>query len=54
MWFRNRVTDPKVPDADDLVVPAVASWGLRLLGLLLIIFAGAGFVAPEWLIQLWP
>jgi hypothetical protein len=54
MWFRNRVTDPHTLDADDLTVPLVARWGLRLLGILLLLFAVMGFVVPDWFIQFWP
>lgn len=54
MWLRNRVTDPGIPEANDLLVPVVARWSLRLLGIFLFVFAVVGFIAPQWVIGLWP
>ena len=54
MWLRNRVTDPGIPEANDLLVPVVARWSLRLLGVFLFVFAVVGFIAPQWVIGLWP
>jgi hypothetical protein len=54
LWWRNRVTDPGIPESNDQVVPRLARWALRLLGLGLVVFALAGFIFPEWVIGLWP
>jgi hypothetical protein len=54
VWLRNRVTDPGTPEPGDVMVPAAPRWGLRLLGLLLLLFAVAGFVVPSFLAQVWP
>jgi hypothetical protein len=53
MWWHNCKTDPGTPEPDDLVVPSAPRWALRLLGVLLLIFAVAGFLSPNWLIQSW-
>lgn len=54
MWLRNRGTDPGIPETADLVVPAVARWALGSLGVLLLVFAVGGFIAPGWLASVWP
>ena len=54
IWWRNRAADPGLPEPNDQTVPAVARWGLRLLGVMLMLFAVAGFMFPDWLIPLWP
>lgn len=50
----NRKTDNRMPEADDLVVPIFARWGLGFLGLLLLIFAVVGFILPDLVIRVWP
>jgi uncharacterized membrane protein len=54
LWWRNRVTDPGIPEPGDQVAPVVARWGLRLLGAALLLFAIVTFIFPEWLISIWP
>ena len=54
MWWNNRVTDPGTPEPGDQVAPSLARWSLRLLGIVLLVFAIAGFIFPEWLISIWP
>jgi len=54
LWWRNRVTDPGTPEADDRVVSVTARWSLQLLGAGLLLFATAGTLQPEWVIKLWP
>jgi len=53
LWLRNRVTDPRTPEAVDRVVPWVARWGLGLAGLVFWGFALVGFIRPDWLISIW-
>lgn len=53
LWWRNRVEDPGIPEFDDVVVPLIARWGLRLLGIVILFFAVAGFFFPDWLISFW-
>ncbi len=54
IWYRNRVTDPGTPEANDLQVPA----RLRLFGALFAIAALAGivfwFIFPQRLIEFFP
>lgn len=54
IWWRNRAADPGLPEPNDQTVPSAARWGLRLLGAMLMLFAVAGFMFPDWLIPLWP
>jgi hypothetical protein len=53
-WWNNRRAAPRRAEPDDIQVPAAARWGLGLLGLLLLVFAGLAFVNPAWLISIWP
>lgn len=53
IWLYNRRADSGAPEADDIQTPAAARWGLRLIGLVILIFAVIGFLRPEWLISLW-
>lgn len=54
VWWLNRPADPGTPEEGDMLVPAVARWSLRGLGVILLGFALAGFIRPVWLIELWP
>lgn len=54
LWWRNRKTDPGAPEPDDLVIPNLARWSLRLLGAGLVLFAIVGFLQPDWIVSLWP
>jgi len=54
LWLRNRLVDPGTPDESDQVVPIIARWGLRIIGLALLLVAIAGFFAPNLLIRIWP
>lgn len=53
LWWRNRITDPGTPETDDVVVPAIARWSLRLLGIVLLLTALVGMVNPAWLVSFW-
>lgn len=53
LWWQNRVQDPGTPEADDVIVPPVARWGLGLLGGFILLFAVVGFLFPDWLISVW-
>lgn len=54
MWWRNRETDSGEPEPEDQTAPALARWSLRLLGVVLLVFAVTGFISPDWLISIWP
>jgi uncharacterized membrane protein len=54
VWWQNRPADSGAPAPDDHTVPAVARWGLLLLGLLILVVALVGFASPGWLIEIWP
>lgn len=54
MWWRNRVTDPLTPERRDQLVPALPRRSLLLLGIVLLLFAFAGFIFPDRLVSLWP
>jgi hypothetical protein len=53
LWWRNRRTDPGTPEADDVIVPQLARWTLRLLGFVLLLCAVIGVIYPAWLVSLW-
>jgi hypothetical protein len=46
LWWRNRVSDPRTPDPDDLPVPQAARWILAV--------AGAAFLSGTAILFLWP
>jgi hypothetical protein len=54
LWWRNRVTDPKVPEPADVVMPAFVRVGVRLVGLALLLVSITSFIWPTVLIQVWP
>jgi hypothetical protein len=54
LWLRNRVTDPKVPEPGDVVMPAFVRVGVRLVGLALLLVSITSFIWPTVLIQVWP
>lgn len=53
MWWYNHKADPGIPESDDLIVPSAPRWGLRILGIGLLIFALVGFLSPNSLIRIW-
>ena len=53
LWWRNRVTDPGTPEADDIIVPDSARWMLGSLGAVLLGFAAFAFLAPERFAEMW-
>jgi hypothetical protein len=53
LWWRNRVTDPGTPEADDVIVPQIARWSLGGLGVLLLGFALFAFLAPDLYAGIW-
>jgi hypothetical protein len=54
LWWRNRVTDPKVPEIGDVVMPVFVRVGVRLVGLALLLVSITSFIWPTVLIQVWP
>ncbi len=54
LWIYNHKADNGLPEADDLIVPIFPRWGLRILGILLLVFAVVGFILPGLVIQVWP
>jgi hypothetical protein len=54
LWIFNRKADNGIPEADDLVVPIFARWGLEILGVLLLAFAVVGFILPDLVMRVWP
>jgi hypothetical protein len=54
VWWRNRPADPGAAESSDPTVPAMARYGLLMLGLLILAVAVAGFASPSWLIRMWP
>lgn len=53
LWWRNRVTDPGTPEADDVTVPQAARWTLGVLGVVLLGFAIFAFLVPERYAGIW-
>jgi hypothetical protein len=53
LWIRNRAEDTGAPEAGDAVVPAVARWGMTLIGAVIGVFALIGLVFPSVLIGIW-
>lgn len=54
LWWRNRRTDPGTPEADDVTVPAAARQALMVLGVVLLVYAVATFIAPSLAMGVWP
>ncbi len=54
LWWRNRVTDPGIPEPDDVVVPLVASIGLRFIAVTLLVSATVAIIVPETFLTIWP
>jgi hypothetical protein len=54
LWWRNRVTDPKVPEPGDVVMPSFVRIGVRLVGLALLLVSIISFIWQDLLIQIWP
>ncbi|NJN44590.1 MAG: hypothetical protein HC806_07640 [Anaerolineae bacterium] len=53
MWWYNHKTDPGTPEPNELFVPSMPRIVLRVLGVILLLYAIAGFLSPTWLIQTW-
>lgn len=53
VWIRNRVTDPRTPEPDDVVVPTPVRRVVRALGCGLLVVAVVGFLFPQVLIASW-
>jgi hypothetical protein len=53
VWLTNRRADSGAPEVGDMQTPVAARWGLRLLGLVILVFAVVGFLQPAWLISVW-
>lgn len=53
VWLRNRGVDSGAPEADDVMVPAIARSSMLVLGALLLAFAVGGFASPSWLTSIW-
>ena len=54
VWQNNRSVDSGAAEPGGPKVPGIARWSLRLLGIMLSLFAIGGFILPQWLIELWP
>ncbi|HEV3400989.1 MAG TPA: hypothetical protein VG078_04125 [Acidimicrobiales bacterium] len=54
LWARNRRTDPGVPSADEVVVPAPVRAALTVGGSATLLFALVMFVWPSTVIEHWP
>jgi hypothetical protein len=54
LWWRNRVTDPKVPEPGDMIIPAFVLIGVRFIGLAILFISIVSFIWPRILIQVWP
>jgi hypothetical protein len=54
LWWRNRVTDPRVPETGDIILPAFMLVGVRIIGFILLFISIASFIWPSMLIQVWP
>ena len=49
LWFRNRVTDPKTPDADDVIVPKTLRQLTGAIGVGIVFVAVFMFLFPKTL-----
>jgi hypothetical protein len=54
LWVRNRATDPRVPAADDVLVPRPLRAVLSVAGSLALLFAIVMFVRPTAVAGSWP
>jgi hypothetical protein len=54
LWARNRRTDPRVPAADDVLVPAAVRAALAVAGSAALLFAVVMFVRPSAVLERWP
>jgi hypothetical protein len=54
IWLYNRRTDPGTAEESDVLVASWLPWFLRISGILVLVFAVAGFIYPTFLIQAWP
>lgn len=54
LWARNRLTDPVVPAADEVLVPAPLRAALAVAGAATLLFALVMFVWPSAVIEHWP
>jgi hypothetical protein len=54
LWWLNRRTDPRQPEAGEVLVPAMLRMGVRVLGVLILLVSAVGFFRPELLVQAWP
>lgn len=54
IWLRNRVTDPGMPEPDDVEVPTIMRKGMGLTGSILLVSTILSMVWPELTIRVWP
>ena len=54
LWARNRRTDPRVPSADEALVPVTVRMALTVAGTVTLLFALVMFVWPSAVIERWP
>jgi hypothetical protein len=54
VWWRNRVTDPGTPDADDAALPEPARLVMKAVGVIAFIVGVILFLQPEPMIAVWP
>jgi hypothetical protein len=54
IWWRNRQTDPGLPDDGDVLVPTAVRAALAVIGVILLACALAMFLRPNLAIDHWP
>ena len=54
IWFGNRVTDPKIPDEKDLIIPLFARWIMAAAGVFQLAVGLGMFFFPEAFLSIWP
>ncbi len=54
VWIRNRKVESGEPESGDVTIPAIARWGLGLLGVVLFAFTLVAFLTPQVIIEIWP
>ena len=53
LWMRNRRTDPRAPEAGEVLLPLAVNRLFGILGVLVLAGAAAVFVKPQWAIEIW-
>ncbi len=53
-WLRNRVTDPRRNDPDDLIIPVLRRGIMGVVGVITILLSLLLFLRPVLMIAVWP